>query len=165
MRALLIIVAVLALCSSGCGLLMAQTDVDLAIAEAATVNLRNVEMAAAGRLAVHDRGLTKLELALDAKITASTGGEDAMKILTTYRIKREELTAARALDQGRYSKALDNAVLLTSLIGRRISLRAKWDAILGRIPGVSQIKLLAEAEARKYVDNLNRGLPVAGVEP
>jgi len=33
------------------------------------------------------------------------------------------------------------------------------------LPVISQIKTFAEAEGRKYIDNMNRGLPVAGVEP
>ena len=159
-RILIGIVMLLALSSMyGCAGFVAGIDVDAALAVAADVNLANVRTATQDKMNIRDRELAKVEAIFEQSLAASTGGAEAVKLLVQYRAKKAEVQTLKEGDMAQYAKMLDNAGLMVQLIGQRIALRARWNALLGRIPAVSHLTVLAETEAREYMQAISKGAP------
>jgi len=154
MKPLAVILAGCLFLTSGCGFLTASIDVDAAIALAARENLENFRVAARDKASVHDAVSAKLEAALDNRIVVAKDGIAALALLKDYRVKRAELTGRKTADMAIYAKALDNASLIVQLIDQRLALRARWDALAGRVPAISQLRAIAEAESAAYVNAL-----------
>jgi len=150
--ALTVLTLLTALTLSGCGYLTASADVDAAIEAAARENLANFRTATQDKANVRDRELARLDAALDERILTSADGLAALNILQSYRIKRAEMLAARSADLANYAKAVDNATLIVELIGQRIALAARWNALMGRIPAIAHIKAMAEVESRAFIN-------------
>jgi len=148
-----------AIWSGGCAATIASMDVDAALKVAADINVANARTAAKDKATVYDGVMAKLESAFETKLGASKGGAQAVQLLTAYRTKKAEIVKAKAADMGQYAKMLDNAALMVSLIDQRIALRARWDAVIGRVPAISQIRQLAEIEAREYMKELQGVTP------
>ena len=144
------------LMTGGCGFLAASVDVDAAISEAADVNLANVRAATIDSDNAHRRAAEKLEAALTERIAASSGGAAAAAILEGYRKQKAVLERARALERDRYATVVDNAELIRELINRRIALRARWDALAGRLPAIAHLRAVAEVESRRWIETVGK---------
>jgi len=147
----------------GCAMAVADMDVDAAIAQAAMINVENVKTVTADKAAAHDRAAAKLEDELTKRISASRGGAAAAAILAGYRTMRARQAAARSADLAQYAEMVDNAMLISELVDRRIAVRARWRTLMDRYPPISRLRSYAEVEARRYVETLGRdhALPMA----
>ncbi len=159
MKRIIIIVILLAMCcTGGCASLMASIDVDAAIKVAADVNQQNVLTVIQDKVGQYDAEAARLDADLLVRLRKSTGGDQAVAITEGYRKQKAIQAQARSRNMEQYAKVLDNASLIVSLIGQRIALRARWNALFGRIPAVSQLRAVAEVEARSYMNKLNSGV-------
>ena len=150
----------LAMCgTAGCAAIVAGIDTDNAIKAAAEINLDNVQVLAMGRITEHDAAIAKLEALFEQRLGGTKGGAEAVKELGLYRTNLERLEDLKAADQVKISKVIENAGLLLSLIDNRIALRARWNALFGRIPAIGTIRDVAELKVRKYMEKINEGQP------
>jgi len=155
MLAMSILIAAAAM-SSGCAFLRASIDVDAAISAAAVQNLANFRTATDDVANVHNRDSERLEALLDEKIVVAKDGVAALALLRDYRVKKVQLAEAKAADMMVYAKALNNASLIVELIGQRIALRARWSALIGRLPAIAQLKAIAHAESQAYINAISK---------
>ena len=146
--------AVVLLVGSGCAAMIASVDTDIAIAKAAEVDVANWQTAAAARMAVRATEQAKLKASARSLMGRAATGTAALKVFDDYEVKRDEFIALALADAEQFTKALDNAVVIRELVARRMSIRAGWDALFGRIPAVATLRTLAEVEARRYVQAL-----------
>ena len=155
-RIAMTIVLAIAMSSGGCAMLVAEIDTDAAISEAASINVANFKTAAVDKSNTHRRAAAKLEISLTDKIRASSGGAAAVEILESYRKMKAAQSAAAAIEMDYYAEAVDNAVLIVELIDRKLAIRARWNALVGRVPAISHLRAIAEVEARRYVNTIGK---------
>jgi len=140
--------------AGGCASTIATMDTANALRVAGDQNVTNWLMATAAQANVHDDILQELEDRFQARLLASQGGAEAVKELIAYRAQQEVLRKAKFVDLEEYAKAVDNSILIRELNEKMIGIWKRWDALLGRVPAVYQLRILAEAETRKYMENL-----------
>ena len=150
--AFIAILLLAAWCVGGCAALSASVDVDHALALAARENVTNFQAAAADKADVYDKDLANLERDLDGRIVTCADGIAALALLRDYRVKKAEFLAKKKIDLAMYAVGMDNAVYMLQLVEQRLALRARWDALFGRIPAVAQLRAIAESEARGYMN-------------
>ena len=146
------------LCTGGCASYIAGIDCDAALDVATEANTKNLKLLAAARIREHDKSLTQVESIFEAQLAKVTNGADAIKQLTLYRAAKSKAEAAKADASEKLQRTLNTAFWLEELVDRRINLRAQWRGLFRQIPGVSQIEVMAEAEVRKYMEALNKGI-------
>jgi hypothetical protein len=142
---------------SGCAGITAGIDTDFAIQELATVNIGNVELATADKMAVRHMESAKLETLFENKLLASAGGAAAAKLYTDYKAKKAEHAKLIAADVAQYTKMMKTATALKSLSDTKVALTARWRAWVGGLPGAGQVTDLAELKVRKYMASLQQG--------
>ena len=142
----------------GCAAYVAGIDADAALKIAAEANTENLKILALARINEHDKALEEIEAIFEGQLAKVTTGAQAVQELARYRAVKKKAEDAKADASEKLQRTLNTAFWLESLVDRRIGLRARWDALIGRIPGVSQIQTMAEAEVRKYMSNLNKGI-------
>lgn len=147
----------LTLLSSGCAATVASIDADAALQVAAQANTVNLKVMAAARMREHDKSIEQIETIFENQLAGVSNGADAVKALMAYRQIRAKAEAAKADAAGKLQGALNTGYELESLIERRVALRAAWKTFFGQFPALAQIRTLAEAEVRTYMDTLNRG--------
>lgn len=157
MRRITIIIGLLAVLP-GCASYVAGIDCDAALDVATAANTQNLKLLAAARIREHDKSLAQVEAIFEAQLAKVTTGAQAIQELTRYRAAKAKAETAKADAAEKLQRTLNTAFWLESLVDRRIGLRAQWNTLLGRIPGVSRIQTMAEAEVRKYMSNLNKGI-------
>ena len=159
MRRITIIIGLLAVLScGGCASYVAGIDCDAALDVATAANTQNLKLLAAARIREHDKGMEQIEAIFETQLAKVTTGAQAIQELTRYRAAKAKAETAKADAAEKLQRTLNTAFWLESLVDRRIGLRAQWNTLLGRIPGVSRIQTMAEAEVRKYMSNLNKGI-------
>ena len=104
------------------------------------------------------KSIEQIETIFENQLAGVTNGADAVKALMAYRQIRAKAEAAKADAAGKIQGALNTGYELESLIERRVALRAAWKTFFGQFPALAQIRTLAEAEVRTYMDTLNRGI-------
>ena len=142
---------------SGCAGVTAGWHTDDAIQELAAVNVVNVEVATADKMAVRNMESAKLESILENGLLKSAGGAAAAKIYTDFKAKKAQHDKLIAADMAQYGKMMSNAMTLKALSDRKVALTARWRSWWGGLPVVGQITDLAELKVRKYLDTLNKG--------
>lgn len=133
-------------------------DVDAALHAAALTNLDNVKTAGLGRSREHDKAAEKVEVIFEQSLAKSTGGAEAVKILSQYRQKVKELGVLRDADEVKIVKMVRNADLILMLVSERIALRARYEGLIGRYKPIAAIRQMAEVEARAYMNPVNKGI-------
>jgi len=142
----------------GCAAYVAGIDCDAALQVAARANTVNLKALAAARMAEQDKALSEIEAIFEQQLAKVANGAQAIQELTKYRSAKSKAESSKVRASESIQRTLNTGFWLESLIDRRIGLRAQWDTFFGRIPAVSQIKTLAEAEIRVYMENLNKGI-------
>jgi len=142
----------------GCAAFMAGADTDAAIKLCADVNAENIRTLAQARADVHNDLMVRLDDRLDSEMLKTKGGQDAADLLVKYRAKRAELEMSRINDMNQIAKVVENAALIQNLAGQKMMLRSKWDALLGRLPAIGDLRPVAEAYGQNYINALNRGV-------
>jgi len=157
MKYLVTVICLLSL--SGCATLVARMDANAAIQVAAKVNVENVKVMADGRMADRDAELAELETAFADQLGLSKGGADAVRLLSLYRKNKVRLEGEKARDAAAVGKVLDNAFLLEDLATQNVGLDKQLQHWLGRIPGYTQVRAMAEVQAREYMRRISQGVP------
>jgi len=160
-RSIVVVTAIVAVVAvglcSGCASTVAQIDTAAALRVSGQQNLANWKKAIADRSDVHEKGLQELEDLFLSRLLATEGGADAVKELSMYRVKLASLNEAKLIDLTDYALAVENALLMQALNEKMIGIWTRWDNALGKVPGVSQLRILAEAETRTYMETLRNG--------
>ena len=141
----------------GCAGVVASIDADAALKVAADANMKNIKIMVASRAADWGKDITTAEARFQADLATARDGADAVGKYAKFKTAMVRMESMKAADGENSQKVLNTAAWITAIVDRRIALRARWDNLIGRLPAISQIKTLAEAEIREYMNTLNKG--------
>ncbi len=160
MRTHLIVFAAVAamLAAGGCASAVSMIDAGQALERVDQVNVDNWTKVRAVQLAFIDSQLAKLESGVAMKMATVTDDEAAI-VFSQYQAIREQLVARRAAIEAEYGEALDNALLAVELRARQQQIVSSWGRLARRIPGVETLRAVAEAKARRRIEELSNERP------
>lgn len=152
MRTWTLILLASLLSSAGCATWLAADDTAEALNEVHQVNLENWIKVRAAQVAFYEQRLETLDSRLLTTLAGAKDGPTAAGLGAKYFQARARERALLDQAAAGYGEAVDNAMLAIELHQRYEAVRSRWRRLFERIPGLTELRIIAKAKAREYVE-------------